>query len=192
MSPRTEAQLEKIRIDRKVSIMDAALHVFAEEGYHSSSISRISKKAGVSKGLMYNYFDSKDELLKELLDTVFDSFLDAMGVVAGEVITDELLASHINKSFEAIEKDRAHWKLYFSMVTQPKVMEMAMVHMMPKIESYMSSLIVYFTKKGHDNPMVTARYFTSTLDGVQMQCLFDPDNFPTEDVKKLIIKQFIS
>ena len=192
MSPKTEEQFEQIRSDRKASILDAALHIFGEEGYHSASISKISKRAGVSKGLMYNYFDSKEDLLKELLDTVFDTIMDAMGIVAGEEITDELLVSHINRSFEIVENDHAHWKLYFSVVTQPNIMEMALEQMIPKIEPYMMSLVEYFAKKGHKNPMVTARYYTSTLDGVQMQAIFDPNNYPIEEVKQLIIKQFIS
>ena len=59
MSPRTKQQFEEIRSDRKDQLLDAALHVFAEEGYHSASVSKIAKYAGVSKGLMYNYFHSK-------------------------------------------------------------------------------------------------------------------------------------
>lgn len=192
MPPRTEEQYQQIREDRKSSILEAALYVFCEDGYHSASISKISKKAGVSKGLMYNYFDSKEDLLKELLDTVFDNIMNAMGVIAGEEITDELLTTHINKSFEAVINEREHWKLYFSMVTQPLIMEMVMEQMMPKIQPYMMSLMAYFEKKGHKNPMVTARYYTSTLDGVQMQALFDTENYPLEDVKQLIIKQFIT
>ena len=43
MSPRTTEQNKKIRVDRKAAILDAALHVFAEEGYHSASISKVSK-----------------------------------------------------------------------------------------------------------------------------------------------------
>jgi AcrR family transcriptional regulator len=192
MAPRTEEQYEEIRGGRKASILDAALHVFGEEGYHSASISKISKKAGVSKGLMYNYFDSKEELLKELLDDVFQTIMDSMGIVAGEVITDELLIQHIETSFDVLVENKAHWKLYLSMIMQPIVMEMAMEQMLPKIEPYMMSLMEYFQKKGHEDPMVMVQYYTSTLDGVQMRALFDPENYPIEEVKKLIIKQFIA
>ncbi len=190
MSPRTEEQNEQIKEVRKASILDAALHMFAEEGYYSASISKIAKRAGVSKGLMYNYFESKEELLKDLLDSVFDSIMDSMGVVAGEEITDELLTKHINLSFDTLVKDRANWKLYFSMITQPNVMELAMTRMSSKVEPYMSSLIKYFEKKGHKDALVKARYYTATLDGIQMQALFDPENFPLEEIKQLIIKQF--
>jgi len=55
MSPRTPKQFEKIRHDRRKSIMDTALEVFSENGYANASISMIAKKAGISKGLMYNF-----------------------------------------------------------------------------------------------------------------------------------------
>jgi AcrR family transcriptional regulator len=60
MSPRTKQQFEDLRKDRRQAILDAALTVFANNGYHSASVSMIAKEAGVSKGLMYNYFESKE------------------------------------------------------------------------------------------------------------------------------------
>ena len=67
MSPRTPQQLDKIRKERRKAIMDTSLEVFSEYGYESASISMIAKKVGISKGLMYNYFESKEELLIDAL-----------------------------------------------------------------------------------------------------------------------------
>ena len=67
MPPRTEKQFKEIRKDKKKIILDTSLELFAEKGIHSTSISMIAKKAGISKGLLYNYFDSKEELLKEIV-----------------------------------------------------------------------------------------------------------------------------
>ena len=44
-------------------IINAALFLFAKYGYEKTTIRMIAQKAGVSLGLMYNYFDGKDELL---------------------------------------------------------------------------------------------------------------------------------
>ena len=46
--------------------MSVALKLFAEKGYHATSISQIAAKAKVSKGLMYNYFEAKKNYLKKL------------------------------------------------------------------------------------------------------------------------------
>ncbi len=78
MSPRTPQQFEQIREDKKRLIMEVALELFANEGYHSTSISKIAKSANISKGLMYNYFESKEDLLKQIaiegINEVFESF----------------------------------------------------------------------------------------------------------------------
>ena len=47
--------------------MDVALEHFANEGYHATTINHIAKHAGISKGLMYNYFESKEALLKAII-----------------------------------------------------------------------------------------------------------------------------
>ena len=65
MSPRTKQQFEDIREEKRSLIMKVALELFAEEGYHNTSISKIASRAGISKGLLYNYFDSKEDLIKD-------------------------------------------------------------------------------------------------------------------------------
>lgn len=51
---------------RKREIVLVALEVFAEFGFEATSISRIAEAAGVSKGSIYLYFDSKEELIVEV------------------------------------------------------------------------------------------------------------------------------
>ena len=52
---------------KKARIMDAALKVFARDGYHRATVDAIAELAGVGKGSVYRYFKSKDDLLKTLL-----------------------------------------------------------------------------------------------------------------------------
>ena len=48
----------------------------------------------------------------------------------------------------------------------------------------------YFVSKGHEDPMTVMRYYSAVLDGVQMHVLIDPENFPVEKVKQMMIDQF--
>jgi AcrR family transcriptional regulator len=68
MSPRTPEQFEAMRESRRKQIMDAALELFASKGYSNCSISQLAAQAGISKGLMYNYFDSKEALLMAIIE----------------------------------------------------------------------------------------------------------------------------
>ncbi|MFA1819653.1 TetR/AcrR family transcriptional regulator [Virgibacillus oceani] len=60
-------QLDNIRNERKEQIMRAAIKVFADNGVKLTKISMIAKEAGVSHGLVYHYFTSKEEVLYESL-----------------------------------------------------------------------------------------------------------------------------
>jgi TetR/AcrR family transcriptional regulator, mexJK operon transcriptional repressor len=53
---------EELSPERRASILVGASRVFAEDGYEGASMSHIAREAGVSKGTLYNYFDSKAEL----------------------------------------------------------------------------------------------------------------------------------
>jgi TetR/AcrR family fatty acid metabolism transcriptional regulator len=52
--------------DKRRQILDAAVRVFARQGFHATRVSDIADEAGVAYGLVYHYFKSKDEVLNEL------------------------------------------------------------------------------------------------------------------------------
>ncbi len=54
--------------DKRQVILEAAQHVFAESGFHTSTMDAVADAAGVAKGTIYLYFKSKNELLTELMD----------------------------------------------------------------------------------------------------------------------------
>lgn len=67
LPPLNEEQLQQIRDERKEQIIDAALKVFAKRGIIGTKMSMIAVEAGISQGLLYRYFKSKDELFTTLV-----------------------------------------------------------------------------------------------------------------------------
>jgi AcrR family transcriptional regulator len=65
-------------IDRRRQILDAAIRVFARQGFHSTRVSDIADEAGVAYGLVYHYFKSKDEVLNELFSERWSLLLSAI------------------------------------------------------------------------------------------------------------------
>lgn len=68
MSPKTAEAQQKVRDQSRKKILNAALEVFAHKGFHASSVDEIARKAKISKGLVYNYFDTKEDLLKQVIN----------------------------------------------------------------------------------------------------------------------------
>jgi AcrR family transcriptional regulator len=52
--------------EKRRQILDAAVRVFAHQGFHATRVSDIADEAGVAYGLVYHYFNSKDQVLNEL------------------------------------------------------------------------------------------------------------------------------
>ncbi len=76
MTDRSVAQEEKRRL-----LLDAAVRVFARKGFHTSRVGDIAEEAGVSHGLLYHYFSSKDELLETVFRETWTELLDAIRAV---------------------------------------------------------------------------------------------------------------
>jgi TetR/AcrR family fatty acid metabolism transcriptional regulator len=74
--------------DRRRQILDAAVRVFARQGFHACRVSDIADDAGVAYGLVYHYFSSKDEVL----DTLFLERWNVLLDVIRSVDTDEVAA----------------------------------------------------------------------------------------------------
>jgi AcrR family transcriptional regulator len=65
-------------VDKRRQILDAAIRVFARQGFHSTRVSDIADEAGVAYGLVYHYFSSKDEVLNELFSERWSLLLGAI------------------------------------------------------------------------------------------------------------------
>jgi TetR/AcrR family fatty acid metabolism transcriptional regulator len=63
--------------DKRRAILDAAITIFARQGFHSARVSDVAAEAGVAYGLVYHYFDSKDQMLNELFSERWALLLDA-------------------------------------------------------------------------------------------------------------------
>jgi AcrR family transcriptional regulator len=68
-------------VDRRRQILDAAIRVFARQGFHSCRVSDIADEADVAYGLVYHYFKSKEEVLNELFVERWSLLLAAIGEV---------------------------------------------------------------------------------------------------------------
>jgi TetR/AcrR family transcriptional regulator, fatty acid metabolism regulator protein len=65
-------------VDKRRVILDAAVRVFARQGFHTCRVSDIADEAGVAYGLVYHYFDSKDQILDTLFLERWDVMLEAI------------------------------------------------------------------------------------------------------------------
>ncbi|MDB5083309.1 MAG: mtrR 2 [Bacilli bacterium] len=72
MSQRSSEQNEDIRDERKKQILDAALSVYVQKGYAGAEVSDVAEQAGLKRGLVYYYFNTKEELFQSLFSWMIE------------------------------------------------------------------------------------------------------------------------
>lgn len=190
MSPRTKDQYTVMRESARRRIMNAGLELFAAEGYHLSSISKIAKRAGVSKGLMYNYFDSKETLLREIMFEGLNSLTIEFDPNRDGVLTTQELIHFMKESLKMVKSHPDYWKLYFVVMYQSPATTLFHDELMGALRGYLTILERYFATRGVKDPAAEARLFTSILDGVCVNFLHDQTNFPMDVIEKRLIEMY--
>jgi AcrR family transcriptional regulator len=69
---------EKQKEERRKQILEAALTIFSQKGFHATNVSDVAAQAGVSQGTIYWYFESKEELFTAALLSFFEDFGEEM------------------------------------------------------------------------------------------------------------------
>lgn len=95
-------------------IIDAAVVVIAEHGYHQAQVSKIAKQAGVADGTIYLYFKNKEDILISLFQEKMGSFIEKIEQeIAGISSPLEKLYVLVKKHFESLAQDH-----HLAVVTQ--------------------------------------------------------------------------
>lgn len=95
----------------KEKIMDAAEQIFAEKGFDGARVDQIAKKAGINKAMLYYYFGSKNNILKEIIEVNISKFRDDQkntfntdNLMSQGTVNEENMNSFNNNGLIFIEK----------------------------------------------------------------------------------------
>ncbi len=190
MSPRTSEQNEEIRSEKRSLIINTGLRLFSEKGYHATSIRQITKAAGISKGLLYNYFDSKEDLLRHIIFDFAEGIAKTFINETGGKMTQQRFVSLIDKNFEIIKEKPIFWRLYYSLVSRPQVIKIIEKEFNEIMNTIFGELTLFFEHEGWDNPSQEAMYCESLMDGIFMNYVLDPENYPIDYAKSQLISRY--
>jgi AcrR family transcriptional regulator len=205
MSPRTPKQFKEIREEKMTLIMDVALQHFAIEGYFRTTINHIAKHAGISKGLMYNYFDSKEELMKAIIHRSVNEVYKYLDIDRDGYLSEEEFEFFVRKIDVIIKGEKYFWKLLLQLLMQIDIREQflksyhksdSLVHPghEPGDNNYplqiMQMFMDYFDrKKGRMGNQYDAEsdfnMFCFTLTGYAIKTIYSDNGDDTNNVKTL-------
>jgi AcrR family transcriptional regulator len=202
MSPRSPAKFEEMREGRKNLIMNVALEHFSNKGFQSTTISHIARHAGISKGLMYNYFKSKEDLLAAIINKSLTEIYHYFNPDNDSRLTPDEFELFIRKIFNLFREKRQFWKLLYGIMMQPGVFEELFsddslslkVSGMPLkdfTENMTMLMTDYFTRKketaGPDyDPVTEMLLFSNTVKGFALTYIFAPEQYHDVYFEKMI------
>ena len=181
-----------LRESSKERIESAALELFAHNGYGHTSISQIAKAAGISKGLMYNYYGSKEALLQAIVQKGFElgDSMVADGQMAAPDDPVALLRFFVENAFEQAQQHFQYFKLLSSLAFQEDVMATVRPAVEQKKAEHLALGKTIFGQLGYPQPEDRALYFAATMDGIFFHYQLDPEGYPLERMQAMVIAQF--
>ena len=191
MAPKTSEQFEEIRKRSQENIQAAAFELFARRGYAQTSISQIAKAAGVSKGLLYNYFDSKEDLLLRIVEQAIEEGEEAMSVMFSEELSaQDKLHLILEGSFQMVLAKPEYWKFMTSLALQTEVAQQIEPLVKKKTDMALQAAGAIFEELGYENADFEAYTFGATLDGIMMHYISLGERYPMEEMKNYLLRRY--
>ncbi len=183
MSPRTESQWEEIRERSKEKILDAATELFSENGYNATSISDIAKKAGISKGLVYNYFKSKEDLLDAIIFKSFEEFDRLYDILSSDTENPlEGLYKVLEETMNSVKQKPQFWKLITGLSYKKQIRERYSNQINERKSKYVELGIILLNKMKVKDPLMDFLFIAAIIDGISLHILEEPDQYPIEQM----------
>ncbi|WP_462413581.1 TetR/AcrR family transcriptional regulator [Neobacillus sp. Marseille-QA0830] len=191
--PRTPEENDRIRQLSQQNIRAAAMELFIKQGYYSTSISDIAQQAGISKGLLYNYYKGKEQLLSEMVDIRINEVVEVMKGAARLKTPSEQLRSIAEGAIDHIQKNPEVHRFYLHLQTQPESDEELFKYsrlIMKENARMFEWQCQIFEKMGVKDPIQRSLYFSSVLQGIMLMISTYPQKFPIDELKNQIIQEF--
>jgi len=187
-----EYKFEEESLPTRTRIMNAALVLFITYGFDKTTTDKIAKRAGVSAGLMYNYFKSKNELIHEMVHQAM--VMAERGLEKVSEIKDPI--SFLKRSVTGLSSIRAEEDTLI-----PKLIQLVQV----QSESYpeAAEIIRNFHKKvtdvladkfielGSTNPRLDAMLLQATTTGIRNEYFLLGDSYPLKEMIDITIKKLL-
>lgn len=111
--PPVIATRERVRSARRQALLEAAEQIFAEKGFDGATMAEIAARAGYSAGNLYNVFESKEALLREVVRWGGERAFEQLGAaLRGEGTLAEVLERFVRATLSYLEENRASFVFY--------------------------------------------------------------------------------
>lgn len=170
---------------KQEKIIQAALTLFAKEGFRSTPTSKVAKVAGVSEGLIFRHFGNKEGLLEAIVQLGEERAKALFSEIIAEPDPKELIRKFIEMPLKlSEEKEKVNfWKLQFKLKWEMEI------YNEKKLEGIESALYDAFTKLKYFNPEEEANLLLTMMDGLATRYILQ-QNYDLESTIDVLKKKY--
>lgn len=190
MSPRSAKLNEELRAESQARILESALTLFAQHGYDRTSVASIAKAAGMSQGLIYHYYQSKDDILRALFEQSMTEIRTSFAEAEATRAPEEKIARLVRAAFNVVKSNLHFWRLSYALRMQPAVLDSLGQNVQGWTQAIMGKLTQYFREAGAPQPDIEAAMLFALIDGVAQHYALDPERYPLEAVTERITQTY--
>lgn len=184
--PRSADQNDALRAATRAKLLDAALRLFARDGYTDTTVKAIARAAGVADGLLYSHFEGKRALLRALFESTMAEVRRSFEM-AESVGNDDRLAALVRGSVSVVRANPDFWRLGYAARTQPAVVAALGPVLDEWTESIIATLRGYLADLGSPAPEPDARALFAQIDGMCQHFALNPTEYPVDAVAERVI-----
>lgn len=164
----------------KDKILQAAIGLFAQNGFHATSISQIAETAGVSKGLSYNYFKSKDELLLAIINDATEKMVTVAKGMGREGNYEETLRAFLDDIGNTLKNNKEYLTFQLGLLLQPELRPIIETPLQRRAEHLLTATETIFQNAGLKDTKLIARRLLAEIDGIGLHYLSIFKDYPLD------------
>lgn len=174
-------------------ILDAALRLFARQGFGSTPIRQIAEEAGVATGLVYYHFSDKAGLLKALFGRALAQVSDSLDAAMEGVTTSPTrgLDRLVRTAFDTVADHQDFWRLSYQIRMQEAVSAALGGELAGWAEAIRSRVEALLREAGHTDPVPASRALFAAIDGAAQHFVLDPAAYPLDSVANSLVAHFL-
>jgi AcrR family transcriptional regulator len=190
MSPRSEALNQRMRDDSRARILRTGLRLFAKHGYDRTSIAMIARAAGISQGLLYNYFAGKKGLLRAIFEESMHDVQGSFAMAEAAPSPAERIERLVRGAFTILRRNQDFWRLSYGLRMQPGVLAGLGKRTAEMTGAIRKTLARYLREAGVAEAELEAVVLFALIDGVSQHYVLQPATYPLDAVADQIIRRF--
>ncbi len=192
MTPRSKKIAERMREKTRNAILSASLELFAKHGYSATTTDEIASKARISKGLIYNHFETKQDILFAIFDEQLDRVLPRYLGGKDPRPAREKLLSLLGTWLDMVETEPLCARLSLQLNLDDAFRKFIRTR---KVREYYKGFLSYmkrlFKELGSDKPELDTFLLMFLMDGIVANYTVAPDMFPIDAIKDRLVELLV-